>query len=400
MNEVYITGMGCVLPRAIGAEELEARLVSAESAVAEVTRFDTSRWESRYGGFVEGFRAREFIPVARIRRMNELARMSVAATRMALENAAAPSGTWKRTDVGVSMGTMFGPVRTSIEYMDAYLQHGPSLAPPQLFAESVANAPGSHIAIENGFEGFNLTFTQRESSFLTALLHAAVQLRHGRVRAAIVGGVDELNEVVYEVLSRSGALARDEGAGEAMRPFDRRRNGISPGEGALSFVVESEPRVTPIARVSGLGMARDASASTSDWGTDPSALERAAHHAIADAGLEPSDIGAVYASANGSRRGDALERMALEKMFEGVIPPVTAVKAIFGEYAGAGGVPVAAAALALRTSTVHASCGFEENEEGARFEPPKVAIPRALSHVLTLSVSAGGGIVAAVLSRT
>lgn len=399
MIPAYITGVGCVLPGAMGVEAFEGRLLSGEPAVSQVERFDTSRWKSHCAAVVKEFRARDFIPVAKMRRMNELSRMAVAATRMALDSAGVTPGRWSRSEVGVAMGTMFGPVRTSIEYMDAYLEHGPSLAPPQLFAESVANAPGSHIAIEHGFEGFNLTFTQRESSFHTALMHAAMQLAHGRARAAIVGGVDELNEVVFEVLSRSSSLATDVGEGEVMRPFDRRRNGVIAGEGALSIVLEVEPGSTPLARVSGFGIARDTSASMSDWGMDSAAVVRAARRAILQAGLQPADISAVYASANGSRRGDALERSAIESLFGDRIPPVTAIKGLFGEYAGASGAPVAAAALALARNTVHATPGFEVGEPGVRFSPAVEAVSTPLSHVLTLSLSAGGGIVAAILSR-
>lgn len=399
MRPSYITGVGCVLPGAIGAEALERRLVDGESAVARVERFETSRWDSHCGGVVTDFRPRDFIAVAKIRRMNELSRMAVAATRMALESAGAPAGTWGRGDVGVAMGTMFGPVRTSIEYMDAYVAHGPALAPPQLFAESVANAPGSHIAIENGFEGFNLTFTQRESSFLTALMHAAMQIGHGRCRAAIAGGVDELNEVVFEVLSRSAALATDEGSGEAMRPFDRRRNGLIAGEGALSIVLEADPRSTPLARISGFGIARDASATVSDWGRGSDAVARAALRAMQQSGLAPYQIDAVYASANGSVRGDAVEREALGVLFGEGVPPVSAVKALFGEYAAAGGVPIAAAAMAIARGTLHGSFGYGEPDEGAPFEPVRSTRPAAPGHVLALSISAGGGIVAAILSK-
>lgn len=399
MTPAYVTGIGSILPDAIGIEALQSRLREGRAVLAPLERFDTSRWKSHLGGVLRDFRPRDFIPVMKMRRMNELSRMAMASTRIAIDAAKVESTTWKRGEVGVAIGTMFGPVRTSVEYMDAYLTHGPALAPPQLFAESVANAPGSHIAIEYGFEGFNLTFTQRESSFMAALVHAVIQLRRGRVAAAVVGGVDELNEVSYEVLARAGALARDEGSGEAMRPFDRRRNGLVPSEGAVSLIVEAQPRNGALAAVRGIGIARDATAPISDWGSDHEAIVRAARRSMADADVSGGEIAAVYASANGSRRGDRVERLALEALFGDDVPPVTAVKGVFGEYAAGSALPLTAACLALSSGEVHPTAGFELPEEGAKFSPVRSPSPLKGGHILVLSVSAGGGIVAAVLSH-
>jgi 3-oxoacyl-(acyl-carrier-protein) synthase len=117
--------------------------------------------------------------------------------------------------------------------------------------------------------------------------------------------------------------------------------------------------------------------------------------AIHDAELPLEAIEAVYASANGSRRGDALEQAALESLFGDRMPPVVATKGIFGEYAAGGALQLAAALLALDGQMLHGSAGFE------RGSMPVTRETRAagLRHVLVNSLSAGGGIVCAVVSR-
>jgi 3-oxoacyl-[acyl-carrier-protein] synthase II len=278
---------------------------------------------------------------------------------------------------------------------------GAALAPPQLFAESVANAPGSHIAIEHGFRGFNVTMTQRESSALAAAMYAASQIAKGTVQSAILGGVEELNEMSFSVLDRLGALAHANGTGdEGARPFDVRRNGLVIGEGSAMLLARSPAAgANAYGHFSGFGIGRDTTATISDWGSDAGAVARTMRAAIDDAELQPEDIDAVYASANSTRRADALEYRALQALFGERVPPVVATKGYFGEYAAGGGLQLASAFLAMRDQTLHASLGFESGDAEMRIDVTRETRPAALRHILVNSISAGGGIVCAVISR-
>lgn len=348
---IPITGIGVIAPGAIGIEAFRALLASGASAVAEVDRFDTTGLSAHTAALVRDFRPKDFIPVMKMRRMNALSRLGVAAAKLAIEDC----GGALLPETGVAIGTAFGPVQTSVEYMQEYVEKGAALAPPQLFAESVANAPGSHIAIEWGLRGFNVTITQRESSALAAAMYAAAQLAKGSVRAALIGGVEEANEMLFSVLDRIGALA-----------YDGHR-GITLGEGGAVLVAGAGTR-KPYGWLAGFGIARDTTATISNYGTDPRAIVRAVQAAMDDAGV--SYIDAIYPSMNGSVLGDATERAALDILPQAELVPT---KQVFGEYAAGGALQIAAALVAL--------------DEG-RYR-----------NVLVSSISAGGGIVCAVLSR-
>ena len=150
---IPITGIGVVAPGAIGIDAFRALLASGETAVADVDRFDTTGLSAHRAALVRDFKPKDFIPVMKMRRMNALSRLGVAAAKLAIEDCGGALG----QETGVAIGTAFGPVQTSVEYMQEYVEKGAALAPPQLFAESVANAPGSHIAIEWRLRGFNVT---------------------------------------------------------------------------------------------------------------------------------------------------------------------------------------------------------------------------------------------------
>ena len=376
MTRVAITAIGVVAPGAIGIEQFAALLDSGKSAIAPHLTGSAA--------LVRDFVPKEFIAPMKLRRMNVLSRLGVAAARLAVTE----RGSALPESAGVAMGTAFGPVQTSVDYMQEYVEKGAALAPPQLFAESVANAPGSHVGIEFGLRGFNVTLTQRESSALAAMMYAASQVAKGTVPAAIAGGVEEVSEITFSVLDRIGALGR------CSRPFDRQREGMVIGEGGAALILENGEG---FAYVSGFGIGRDRTAPMSDWGEGVDDIVAVMRAAIDDAEIDVSEIDAIYASANSSVRADRLEYRAIQSLF-GEVPPVVATKGYFGEYAAGGALQIVAAALGIREQKLHASVGFSEGEKAMRFAPTRERSSRRLRHVLVNSLSAGGGFVSAVLS--
>jgi 3-oxoacyl-[acyl-carrier-protein] synthase II len=394
MTRIAITGIGVVAPGAIGIDAFSALLDRGDTAAAPIDRFDTEGLRAHTAALVRDFVPRDFIPPMKLRRMNNLSRFVVAAARLAISD----RGSELPTSAGVAIGTAFGPVQTSVDYMQEYVEKGAALAPPQLFAESVANAPGSHVGIEFGLRGFNITVTQRESSALAALMYASSQIVKGVLPAAVVGGVDEVSEILFGVLDRVGALAHSNGTvDERARPFDRRRNGMVVGEGGAVVIVEAAPRQQPYAFVSGFGIARDTTATISNWGSGVEAVASAIRAAIEDAELSTDSIDAIYATANSTSRADQLESRAIQSVFRDV-PPVVASKGYFGEYAAGGALQLASAILAIRDQKLHTSAGFAESDP-ALISPTRRQENRDVRHILVNSISAGGGIVCAVLSR-
>jgi len=358
----------------------------APAAVAPIDRFDTAGLSSHSAALVRDFKPRDYIAPMKLRRMNQLSRLTVSAARLALGDRKLPTGS------GVAIGTVFGTVQTSVDYMQEYVEKGAALAPPQLFAESVANAPGSHVAIEHDLRGFNVTITQRESSALAAAMYACQQIAKGAAPAALIGGVDEVTEMVFSILARIGATS------DLARPFDRRRDGFVPGEGSTVLVAEAAPASEPIGWFSGFGIGRDTTATTSDWGSDDARVADVMRAAMDDAGVARVD--AIFASANGSRRGDAVEARAIARLFGDNVPPVIATKGAFGEYAAAGALQIAAAFAALRDQRLPASIGFEEKDPELPIGADSGGAAAALQNVLINSISAGGGIVCAIASAT
>ncbi|MBW3671593.1 MAG: hypothetical protein KY432_07970 [Acidobacteria bacterium] len=400
-TRIAVSGIGVVGPGVAGNDALRELLRSGRSAAESITRFDCSGFRSKLGAFVNDFQAKDSIPAAKLRRMNQLSRFAVASARAALDDAGTDSSIPGWEQGGVAIGTMFGPVETSVKYLDEYLSRGAALAPPQLFAESVANAPGSHVAIQYGLRGFNLTFTQREGSAMTALAAAAMQIAKGKAPVALAGGVDEINDITYGIYDRIGALSREvDGRSEAARPFDRNHDGIVLGEGGAMLLLLDDPGELPVyGWIAGFAQGRDRSAGLSDWGIDAGAVERVMRRAIDDAGITAEDVDVVFASANGNPKCDALEARALMSSFGDDCPVVVATKGSFGEYAAGGGLQIAAALLAVRYGEIYPSAGFNETSDDVWLPVSTRFENRQIRYALVNSLSAGGGLISMVVAR-
>lgn len=339
-----------------------------------------------------------WLPAAAARRMSPPSRFAVAASRMALADAALSEATAEAMDsAAVVLATSYGPSSVTEELLGQILLAGPDLASPALFAESVANAPAAQVARLIGARGANLTVTEREVGGLSAVRRAAVEVACGRTPLALAGAVEEVTPLLQALLDRFRALARSRRPGEPprARPFDRRRAGFLCGEGATVLVLEEEERAAArgargLARLAGGGAAFDPSAPRTGWGTGARDLAAALARVLERSGVAPADVDLVVSGASGSRAGDRLEGEVLRAVWgDGGPPPVVAPKGVTGEL---GGGHLAAAVAALEGAAFGPAPGFERPDPAVGVVPhPGGPFPRPVRRVLVSSLSAGGG---------
>ncbi len=165
----------------------------------------------------------------------------------------------------------------------------------------------------------------------------------------ITGGTDsKIHPLSFVRMSMLQKMSRWKGeASEACKPFDRRRDGWVPGEGAGILILEErEHALKRNARIHGEilggGSGCDAIAA---GGLDPAGggTEVAITAALFEAGLEPSQVGHVNAHGSADMTGDLAESRAIGRIFGSRGVPVTALKGYMGNLsAGCGGVELIA----------------------------------------------------------
>lgn len=373
-RRVVITGRGLISALGDTPAAFGDALLAGESGVGPVQLFELNGLRRFKAGEVLGFDARKYLGGTNLRPLDRTARLVACAARLALDDSGWGGEDSKgRGGLGLVLGTMFGSVHTISAFDRRALEAGPNYAKPMDFANTVINAAAGQTAIQHHLEGLNSTLSGGTASGLLALAHAADYIRGGRSAALLAGGGDELCFESFYGFHRAGLMAGSQnGRGPHPVPFDARRNGFTPAEGAALLMLEESTAaaargVRVLAEIQGHGLAYDPSRGR-DQETACGAVRRAILSALQDADLKPAEIHAVSASANGSLAGDRSEAQGLHAVFGGRdgagLPPVTAVKSMFGEALGASGALQTVALLeAMERRQLPGIRGLQATEE-------------------------------------
>jgi 3-oxoacyl-(acyl-carrier-protein) synthase len=397
-GRVAITGLGCVSSLGASATAFADALVAGAHGFRTLAEFAHVPLRTTRAARIAGFDPAIVAPPLKLRRIDEVGRVTIGAALEALAGAGLARRAEGYDDLGVALGSYTAGVHASAEYLEVYLRQGAGAAPAILFSNTVGNAPASVCALELGLRGPNATLTHKEASGLAAIAFASRLIRHGRAPMLLAGAADVLELVFYRVHDWFEVLA----PGEApCRPFDAMRQGFLMGEGAFMFVLEDEARAQARgAHVLGYVLAT-ASAGSPDrfnaWPARPDAIVRVMRDAIGRAGLTPADIDAVYASANGSPVLDATEARAIAEVFGARPVPVAAVKGALGESGAAGCAAMAAALLLGPRGTLPPTVGLETRGPDTPAGASASAQPVAGRRALISSVGSGGTVLAAVV---
>lgn len=142
----------------------------------------------------------DFLPKKKLRRVDHLSRMALLAAGKALKDT--DPKLINKDDTGVIMATGFGALQTTFDFLDSYIEKGDKLASPTHFSNSVHNAAAAHISIGYGITGPNLTVSQFDMSFISALITAKAWFETGAVKAVLLGTSDAFCDVLGYCIDR------------------------------------------------------------------------------------------------------------------------------------------------------------------------------------------------------
>ncbi|MBK5332323.1 MAG: beta-ketoacyl-ACP synthase II [Ilumatobacteraceae bacterium] len=278
------------------------------------------------------------------RRADRVEQFAVAAAAEAFEHAGRPSAESHR--FGTIYATGVGGLRSTEDQIEVLLTKGERRVSPFLVPMMMPNAPGAAISMRYGLRGPNETITTACAASTHAIGYAARLIAWDMCDAVVTGGAESAGCPIG--VASFGNMTALSTSGSS-RPFDVERDGFVLGEGAAVLMLEewsaAEKRgATIIGEVLGAGSNADAHHITAPapGGVGAIACMRLA---LADAGLEPGDIGHINAHGTSTPLNDAAEAAAITEIFGPQGVPMTSTKGVTGHALGAAGALEAVAML-------------------------------------------------------
>jgi 3-oxoacyl-[acyl-carrier-protein] synthase II len=405
-RRVVITGLGVVSPLGIGVEPFWEGLVTGRSGIGRITHFDPSAYPCQIAGEVPNFHPQQFMEAREARRMSRASQMAVAAARMAVEAAGL------RIDASTceEIGTLIGCGTTSLPDAEqaalTLAQHGGMKISPFFIPAALPHMPASQVAIQLGLRGYTSAISTACAAGAQAIGEAAEIIKRGDAEVMLAGGTEapitELGLGAFCVM-RALSTGYNAAPARASRPFDLRRDGFVPGEGAAVLVLErlssARRRGAPLlAEVAGYGATADAYHITAP---DPEGLgaARAMRLALHHARIDPQQVDYINAHATATPAGDLAETRAIKLVFGeyAYSVPISSNKSMIGHLTGAAGaVEAAATVLTMRHGRIPPTINLEEPDPECDLDYVPHA-SRAAEVQIALSNSFGFGGVNAVL---
>jgi len=384
-RRIVITGIGAVTPAGVGPAALTDAVRAGRSAVGPIRRFDASGFPSRVAGEVP-----EFDNVAGLRKeqaryvkknvkvMGRDIQLAIAAAGHAILDTGLPLGDPKAGEpvlptidharFGMIFGTSFiptelddlaAPAQASLEDGRVTLKKWGEFGIPQMFPlwllKFLPNMHACHTGILWDAQGPSNSLTCSDAGGLVALDEACRILCRGDAERMLAAGAESRVTPVllmrYCLLNRLATARGDPAA--ASRPFDLDRTGWVAAEGAAVLMLEpldvAEQRGARIyGEVLGTGLgATTAGVNTCD--EDGRGVANAVRSALENAGVDPADLGAVFAHGPALPMQDRAEAAGLAAALGPAAAkvPVTATKGVTGHMGAASGLADLVAALLL-----------------------------------------------------
>lgn len=279
---------------------------------------------------------------------------------------------------------------------DRWGTDGLSEVAPLWLLKCLPNMPACHLSILNDLRGPGNTLTQRDVSFNMAIAEACRSITNDDADGMVVGATGTTLSAFNLMHARLEDEVCEGNDNVVCRPFDRRRRGSTPGEGAGVVVVEElQCALRRGAAIYGeiLG-----SASASCIGHDGvsacgKALSSAMRQSIRRANLQPDSIGHIHAHGLGTVKSDITEARAICDVLGEMgrkIPIVAAKSHLANAGAGAGALELIASLLAIRSGHLFPILNYSEPDPECPVRPVTNSDEAAGSSFLNLNLVSRG----------
>jgi len=354
MRRVVVTGLGALTPLGNTVQEYWQGLISGRSGAAPITKFDASRFRTRFAAEVKGFDPENHMDRKEARKMDPYTHYAMVTAEEAYQDAGLEGYPIDGERAGVIWGSGIGGMYTVYHEFKAFFESdGTPKFNPFFVPKMISDIAAGYLSIRYGFHGPNYTTVSACASSNNAIIDAFNYIRWGVADLFITGGSEAaINEPGVAGFNAMKALSeRNDDPTTASRPFDLDRDGFVLGEGGAALVLESLDHALArgakiYAEIGGAGLSADAHHITAPH---PEGLGATLvmKNALRDSGLSPADLDYINVHGTSTPLGDLSEIKAIQNVFgdDAYRLNVSSTKSMTGHLLGAAGAVEAIASI-------------------------------------------------------
>lgn len=386
---IYVAGMGAVGAPGAGVETCYNAIVNASDLLTPLTRFDA--------------RLKQLLPCAQVECDLELLAgreglyKTLALALVATDEAMAHLPQTGDLRIGVVAATTVGGIsrtETAYEKFRNDKSYLPTMAVEVAVHEPVVLA--AEICNRIGGVGFH-TISTSCSTGLHALGMAKRLIEQNYYDACIAVGTDAL--CITTVKGFSSLMLLDP---SGCRPFDKRRAGITLGEGAGAILLVSAKAVPycvtpPKTRITGWGASSDGYHMTAP-NPEGKGAATAVLSALTEAKIDPDTIDLIVTHGTGTPNNDRSEIAGMRNVFK-QLPPFCSMKRTLGHTLAASGILESVCALhAMVDNRIPPTAGFEVTDDQIGASPAQPAA-KPLNTIIKNAFGFGGNNAAVIFTK-
>jgi 3-oxoacyl-[acyl-carrier-protein] synthase II len=384
----------------IGVDETWTALCRGQSGISEITRFDTSGFDTKIAGEVKNFNPKDFLPIKEAKRTQPFIAYAVAASRMALEDSGLTIDKANENRVGVLTGCGLGGLQL-LEQTTVILQKkGPQRITPFFIPMMIGNMAPGMISIYLGAKGPNSSIATACAAGTHAIGDAFKIIKRGAADAMITGGVESvITPTCIAGFNAMKALSlRNDPPEKASRPFDRDRDGFVIGEGCGILILETleaalERGARIYAEICGYGMTGDGYHMAAP-APEGEGAARCMAAALADSEMPFDKIDYINAHGTSTQLNDVYETIAIKSVFKEKASSIaiSSTKSMTGHLlGGAGGIETAFTALTISEGIIPPTINLDHPDEECDLDyVPNKARKMDVKTAMTNSFGFGG----------
>ncbi|HEY1023943.1 MAG TPA: beta-ketoacyl-ACP synthase II [Sphingobacteriaceae bacterium] len=354
LKRVVVTGLGALTPIGNTVAEYWDNLIKGVSGAAPITRYDATKFKTKFACEVKNFNPEDFLDRKEARKLDPFVHYALAATDEAVKDSGLDFSKFDTNRIGVIWGSGIGGLKTFLDEVTNFAKgDGTPRFNPFFIPKMILDIAPGHISMKYGLRGPNFSTVSACASSTNALIDAFNYIRLGMADIIVSGGSEAIiNEAGMGGFNAMHALStRNDDPTTASRPFDKDRDGFVAGEGAGALILEdlehAKARGAKIyAELVGGGMSADANHITAPH---PEGLgaRLVMTNALRDAGLTTADIDYINVHGTSTPLGDISETKAIIDLFgeDAYRLNISSTKSMTGHLLGAAGAIEAIASI-------------------------------------------------------